>query len=181
MATAGHTPELALPLQCPSTQIENRERWQQQWKDWAGVATTKETVVAADEAKARDFNQRLCAGRLEDFQSEDRSLGEVILADLKPAILAHYPDRAEMPEQDDLEKEIDRHQDFIRTATDVFIRREGDFAELDAYAAGDSRRLFVLVAKANRSGCLSVGEPCRTASARPRSCPRSALDRVLGA
>jgi WD40 repeat protein len=142
------TPELALPLMCPSAQAENRERWQQQWKDWAGVATTKEAVVPADEAKARDFNQRLCAGRLEDFWSGDRSLGEVILDDLKAAILARYPERAELPEQDNLEKEIDRHEDFIRTANDVFIEREGDFAALDTYAAGDLRKLFVLVAKA---------------------------------
>jgi hypothetical protein len=35
--------------------------------------------------------------------------------------------------------------------------------------------------KANRSGFLSVEEPNRTASARPRSCLRSALDQVLGA
>jgi hypothetical protein len=28
---------------------------------------------------------------------------------------------------------------------------------------------------------LSVGEPCRTAPGRPRSCRRSALDRVSGA
>ena len=36
----------------------------------------------------------------------------------------------------------------MRTATDVFIERTGDFAELDAYATGDSRKLLVLVAKA---------------------------------
>ena len=145
---AARTPELALPLLCPSSDKKNRERWRKQWKDWAGVATTDEAVVAADEAKARAFNDRLCTGRLEDFQSQDRTLGAVILDDLKGAILARCPERKELPEQDELEQEIDRHDDFVRTATDVFLERTGDFAELDAYAAGSSRKLFVLVAKA---------------------------------
>ncbi len=145
---AARTPELALPLLCPSSDKKNRDRWRKQWQDWAGVATTDEAVVAEDEAKARSFNDLLCAGRLEDFGSEGRTLGAVILDDLKGAILARYPERKDLPEQDELEQEIDRHEDFVRTGTDVFIERTGDFAELDAYAAGNSRKLFVLVAKA---------------------------------
>jgi len=142
------TPELALPLRCPSSQPENRERWRQQWREWAGVETRDEAVVARDEAKARDFNDRLCSGRLEDLRCAERTLAEVIIDDLKAAILARYPDRMALPEQDELDREIDRHEDFVRTAADVFIERESDFADLDAYAGADSQRLFVLVAKA---------------------------------
>jgi WD40 repeat protein len=145
---AAFTPELALPFLCPSTDEKNRDRWRKQWKDWAGVGTTDRAVAARDEAKARDFNARLCAGRLEGFTSEGRTLGEVILDDLKGAILARYPERKDLPEQDDLEQEIDRHEDFVRIASEVFIERTGDFTDLDAYAAEDSRNVFVLVAKA---------------------------------
>ncbi len=151
---AGHwnpdarTPELALPLVCPSSDKKNRERWRKQWKDSAGVETTDETVAAADRDRALAFNDRLCAGRLETFGCDGRALGEVIIEDLKNAILARYPEHKELPEQDELEHEIDRHEDFTRTATDVFIERSGDFAELDAYVTGNSQKLFVLVAKA---------------------------------
>ncbi len=141
------TPELALPLVCPSSDKSNRERWRSQWKDWAGVETTDEFVVAGDQSKALAYNDRLNAGRLESFRCYDRALGEAIIDDLKSAILARYPERQELPEQDELEQEIERHEDFIRTATDVFIERTGDFAELDTYATGDSRKLFALAAK----------------------------------
>jgi hypothetical protein len=93
------TPELALPLMCPSSLDENRDRWQEQWQKWAGVATTKQAVAAADEAKARDFNQRLCAGRLEDFWSDGRPLGDAILDDLKAAILARGTRISSAPRQ----------------------------------------------------------------------------------
>lgn len=142
------TPELALPLQCPSSDEENRKRWRKQWKDWAGVDTTEERVTDAHETKAQSFNKKLCAGRLEDFCCEKKSLGDIILDDLKTAILVRYPERKDLPEQDELDKEIDRHENFVRIATDVFIKREGDFAELDAYAIGDSRKPFALTAKA---------------------------------
>ena len=145
-----HTPELAMPLDCPATLRENQDRWRRDWQRSGEVSVPEGalSVPAAQAEKARAYNQRLCAGRLGDFWSDGRSFTEVIVDDLKAAILERYPERKELPEQDDLTREIDRHEDFVRTAADVFIERPGDFADLDAYAAGDSRKLFVLVAKA---------------------------------
>ncbi|MGB8293955.1 MAG: WD40 repeat domain-containing protein, partial [Polyangia bacterium] len=145
-----HTPELAMPLDCPATLRENQDRWRRDWQR-SGELSIPEgalSVPVAQAEKARAYNQRLCAGRLGDFWSDGRSLTEVIVDDLKAAILERYPERKELPEQDDLSREIDRHEDFVRTAADVFIERPGDFADLDAYAVGDSQKLFVLVAKA---------------------------------
>jgi WD40 repeat protein len=145
-----HTPELSMPLDCPATLRENQDRWRRDWQRSGEVSVPEGalSVPAAQAEKARAYNQRLCAGRLGDFWSDGRSFTEVIVDDLKAAILERYPERKELPEQDDLTREIDRHEDFVRTAADVFIERPGDFADLDAYAAGDSRKLFVLVAKA---------------------------------
>jgi WD40 repeat protein len=145
-----HTPELSMPLDCPATLRENQDRWRRDWQRSGEVSVPEGalSVPAAQAEKARAYNQRLCAGRLADFWSDGRSLTEVIVADLKAAILERYPERKELREQDDLSREIDRHEDFVRTAADVFIERPGDFADLDAYAAGDSQRLFALVAKA---------------------------------
>ncbi|MBN2574213.1 MAG: DUF4062 domain-containing protein, partial [Deltaproteobacteria bacterium] len=144
------TPELSMPLDCPATLPENQARWRRDWQR-SGEVSIPETalsVPAAQTEKARAYNQRLTTGRLGDFWSDGRSLTEAIVDDLKAAILERYPERRELPEQDDLSREIDRHEDFVRTAADVFIERPGDFAELDAYAAGDSQKLFALVAKA---------------------------------
>lgn len=144
------TPELAMPLDCPATLQENQDRWRRDWQRSGEVRIPEGalSVPAAEAEKARAYNQRLCAGRLGNFRSDGRSLTEVIVDDLKAAILERYPERRELTEQDDLSREIDRHEDFVRTAADVFIERPGDFADLDEYAAGDSQNLFALVAKA---------------------------------
>ncbi|MGB8293954.1 MAG: DUF4062 domain-containing protein, partial [Polyangia bacterium] len=149
-SNARRTPELSMPLDCPATLRENQDRWRRDWQR-SGEVSIPEGGLSVPEAqaeKARAYNQRLCAGRLGDFWSDGRSLTEVIVADLKAAILERYPERKELPEQDELSREIDRHEDFVRTAADVFIERPDDFANLDAYAAGDSCKLFALVAKA---------------------------------
>jgi WD40 repeat protein len=144
------TPELTMPLDCPAALPENQDRWRRDWQRSGEVSIPEGalSVPTAEAEKARAYNQRLTAGRLGDFWSDGRSLTEVMVTDLKAAILERYPERKELPEQDDLSREIDRHEDFVRTAADVFIERPGDFADLDAYAAGDSRKLFALVAKA---------------------------------
>ena len=149
-SNARRTPELAMPLDCPATLRENQDRWRRDWQRSGEVSIPEGalSVPAAQAEKARAYNQRLCVGRLGDFWSDGRSLTEVIVDDLKAAILERYPEREVLPEQDDLSREIDRHEDFVRTAADVFIERPGDFADVDEYAAGNSQKLFVLVAKA---------------------------------
>lgn len=145
-----HTPELAMALSCPATLPKNQARWRLEWLLQAGVSIPEEAVDVPNDqlAVAKAYNRRLCAGRLGDFRAGDRSLGATIVADLKTAILKRYPERSEPPIQDGLSRELDRHQDFIRTATDAFIEREGDFAGLDAYANGNSHGLYVLAARA---------------------------------
>lgn len=144
------TPELSMPLDCPATLRENKERWRRDWQRCADVRIPggARSVPKKQSEAARMYNQQLCAGRLGDFWSHGRSLTEVIVDDLKAAILKRFPERTALPEQDDLSREIDRHEDFVRTAAEVFIERPDDFTDLNAYAEGNSQNLFGLVAKA---------------------------------
>ena len=99
-SSAHRTPELTMPLDCPATLRENQDRWRRDWQR-SGVVSIPEgalSVPAAQAEKARTYNQRLCVGRLGDFCSDGRSLTEVIVDDLKAAILERYPERKELPE-----------------------------------------------------------------------------------
>ena len=139
------TPELLLPLQCPSSEPASLQRWQGQWAK-AMVTVTGDDVendpVQAE--KARIFNQKLSTGRLADFHSENQPLSTAILRDLKAAITARYPEHIELGEVGDLQKEIDQQEQFLSIGSEGFISRGNDFAELDSYVEGDSRQLFVL-------------------------------------
>jgi WD40 repeat protein len=141
------TPEIVLPLQCPSSDPENIERWRRQWAK-AGLEVKGESVaddpVLADEAKA--FNALLSRGRLTRFESAGEELKSVILRDLKEAIRQRFPDHLEAEEQGDLQRELDQQEEFLRINSEGFIEREGAFHELDRYLADDSRKLFVLTA-----------------------------------
>lgn len=57
------TPEVMLPLACPSTDTANVERWAKQWRD-AGVEVRGNKVAEKDKAKADEVNRRLSKGRL---------------------------------------------------------------------------------------------------------------------
>ena len=141
------TPELAMPLQCPSAEAANVERWRKQWRK-AGVSATSLDVeydpVEAD--RAREFNRRLSTGRLSDFTCDGTPLSTVIIRGLQTAIADRYPAHAEVEHEDELQKEIDQQEQFLFGASEGFIEREGDFAELDAYVEGDSTRPLVLTA-----------------------------------
>lgn len=141
------TPELMLPLQCPSTEAANIERWRKQWQR-AGVTVTGLNIEydPVEASRAREVNRQLSAGRLSDFESEGTQLSKIIIKDLQEAIADRYPDHSEVENESELQKEIDQQEQFLFTASEGFIERKGDFAELDDYVAGDSNKLFVLTA-----------------------------------
>ena len=143
------TPELALPIACPSTLPSRVHQWRERWWNEASV-TAPGMDVAADPASlavAQDFNSRLTAGRLGDFRCDDRPLADVILDDLKAAIEARYPGHQEAGAQDELHRELEQHEEFIYNATQVFVERAGDFEELNHYVDSDDRCLLVLTAE----------------------------------
>jgi WD40 repeat protein len=141
------TPELLLPLQCPSSETANLQRWQEQWAK-AGVVITGKDVNEdpAKVEKAHAFNKKLITGRLTDFKSENQPLSMVILYDLKEAISTRFPDHVEIIGETDLQKEIDQQEQFLYAGSEGFISRGNDFNELDIYVDGDEKRLFLLTA-----------------------------------
>jgi WD40 repeat protein len=143
------TPEIALPLRCPASLETNQEKWRADWLKAAGVRVGGLDVGAepSQAARARGFNDRLTAGRLADFHCEGRELGDVILDELKGAIAACYPGHREVEYRDELQREMDQQEQFVFMNREGFIRRPGDFADLDGYAGDDSTGLFVLTAE----------------------------------
>lgn len=141
------TPELLLPLKCPSMDEKAIHDWQEAWGQ-AGIIVRGVDVEVdpAEAAKALAFNKSLSRGRLSDFQTDDRALSQVILADLQNAITARYPDHVEVVGETELQKELDQQEQFLFTGSEGFIEREGDFDDLDAYVKGDSHQPFFLTA-----------------------------------
>ena len=146
------TPELWIPLACPSRDPNNQRWWRARWKNEAGVDVPDDVLDIESRPdlveKARAFNEKLTKGRLIGFTSNGKPLNEIILADLKKAIINRYPDHQEISEESDLQKELDQQEQFLRLNSEGFIQRAGDFDQLDVYADGDSRNLFVLTAPA---------------------------------
>jgi WD40 repeat protein len=148
------TPEIGLPLQCPSTAERGsaaREtalgRWSRQWAQ-AGVRVDEDGEIGdpIERDKAERFNARLTRGRLAEFTCLGRPLAETILADLQAAIEGRYPDHVETPALTPLQRELDQQAQFLQAAGEGFIERTGDFAELDRYAQDASRQPFLLTA-----------------------------------
>jgi WD40 repeat protein len=144
------TPEIAIPLQCPATLEENQIRWRREWLKCADVHVSGLDVEeeAAEAAKAREFNDRLTAGRLIDLECEGRELGDTVVEELKAAIQDRFPRHREREDPDELQREIDQQEQFVFINSEGFIKRTGDFDELDAYAESSSNKLFVLTAEA---------------------------------
>ena len=144
---ASRTPELLMPLQSPSEEEENIQRWQRSWQQ-AGVTVTGTDIEEDDEQAqlARSYNQRLIKGRLGEFHVNGTPLAQIIMEDLQGAIAARYPDHVDIEEETDLQKEIDQQENFLFFGAEGFIERGDDFKALDDYVNGDSDQLFVLTA-----------------------------------
>jgi WD40 repeat protein len=139
----GHTtPELALPLACPSVLEENLLRWREQWRHWAGLDVTGTALGEGSpqaEAASR-FNASLTRGRLADFVCPNQAghpvpLNQVILQDLQGALTQLFPGHTEAIDADDLQRELDQHEAFLFDQTSSFVSRPGETDSLDAYLA----------------------------------------------
>ena len=141
------TPELLLPLKCPTREEKSIDHWQNAWQK-AGVTVTGIDVEAdpSQAEKAHIFNKLLSTGRLVDFQSDSQPLSQVILAELQAAIEARFPEHIEVVGETDLQKELDQQEQFLYSGSQGFIERGGDFDDLDAYVNNESNQLFVLTA-----------------------------------
>jgi uncharacterized protein DUF4062 len=144
------TPELTLPLQCPSTNKQNQARWRKQWRDAGVTLSDRDIDVAACPAeaqKAEAFNALLTRGRLVEFSGESGApLAGVLLRDLQGAIKDRHPNHVPVDGEDALQKEIDQQEEFLYVNSQGFIERDGDFDALDAYLKNDSKQMFALTA-----------------------------------
>ncbi len=141
------TPELAMPLECPSEEPANIKRWRTDWQR-RGVNATGFNIEddPVEASKAREFNAQITTGRLGGFRRGDEPLSRVILEDLQESIAARHPDHTEVEYEDDLREEIDHQEQFLFSASEGFVERAGDFVELNSYVESDSNKLFVLTA-----------------------------------
>lgn len=143
------TTELAIPLQCPSTNPASISNWQAQWAkagiNLSGNDLEKDSSLAE---KARAYNQKLTKGKLTDFKSQGQSLRETILSDLQNAITQRYPEHFQPQELTTLQKEIDQQEQFLYASSEGFIPRSDDFANLNEYINGPECLPFVLTAPA---------------------------------
>ncbi len=152
------TPEIRLPLACPSTAEPGSLAWKAALNRWAGqwhrvlgevkIDDTGTFADPADRKRAEQFNTWLTRGRLTDFTCEGRPLAEIILEDLKAAIQARYPEHTESAEPTPLQRELDQQEQFLTLASEGFIERAGDFDDLDRYVQDDRRGTFFLTAPA---------------------------------
>lgn len=144
------TPEIAIPLQCPATIAENQQKWREDWKKYANVHVTGLDVEKnPDEvSKAREFNERVTKGRLSNLKCEGEKLGDTIIEELKRSIAQRFPDHQEIESPQELQKEIDQQEQFVFINSEGFIKRTGDFDELDEYVESSSNKLFILTAEA---------------------------------
>ncbi|NLZ99602.1 MAG: DUF4062 domain-containing protein [Clostridiaceae bacterium] len=114
---------------------------------WNDSGFTPELAACAAPGAA---SQTLTKGRLTDFSCENRELSEVVISEMKKAILERFPARNKIVYQTDtpLQSEIDQQAQFLQMAADGFIAREGDFEAISDYLANDERRPFVVCAEA---------------------------------
>lgn len=141
------TPELMMPLHCSSAQSANIERWQKQWQK-AGVNVNGLNIIgdSPEGIAASEFNTRLSTGRLSEFRCGEARLSKMIIKELKESIAERFHNHVEVKHETELQKEIDQQDQFLFTASEGFIEREGDFSELDGYVESNSNQLFVLTA-----------------------------------
>src|SRR5262249_32847132 len=134
------TLELAMPLSPPSSRHEAVARWRMDWERYAGIRIQGDHILEGSEeaAQAQAYNRTLTKGRLANFQCLQANrratpLSEVVLSDLKSALLAECPDRNEVLNNDELQTELDQHEQIRFHLCKEFIERADDFSILDAY------------------------------------------------
>lgn len=140
------SPELQLPLECPSKTETNQNQWRRKWAE-AGISVNGTSITDPKLVQKADaYNKSRTHGRLADFQVQTRKLSQIILEDLKAAISERYPEHVEIEELPDLQKELDQQEQFLYLSSEGFIERKANSAQLDDYVNGDSNQLFALTA-----------------------------------
>ncbi len=143
---AASSPELLLPIHCPSTAPEGIRQWQNKWAQ-AGIPVSGTSITdPALLQKAQEHNQKRAGGRLGNFTAQGEALQRVIIEALKRAIMERYPEHVVTAEPGDLQKELDQQQQFMHASCAGFIARSDDFSELDAYVNSPDARPLVLTA-----------------------------------
>lgn len=151
---AGQTPEIRIPLSCPSSAQARSPGWQlayEQWKNrWAqaGVQVDQNGGISdpQQQQKAAAHNASLERGRLSGFVCGQATLAETVLADLMTAITTCFPGHVETAEVHHLQRELDQQAQFLQVASEGFIERGNDFTTLDEYCQGQANRPFFLTA-----------------------------------
>lgn len=155
---AERTPEIRLPLECPSgaepgspTWRTAHTKWAEQWASFdVQVPETGEIVDPVQRERAERANDRLTRGRLGQFTTGVQSLADAVVGDLQEAIRQRHPDHFESTAVEPLpqQNEIDQQARFLKVASEGYIERPGDFDALDRYAQAGSGHLFILTAPA---------------------------------
>ncbi len=133
---AASTPEIRLPLQCPSTAERGqrglaRQRWRRWSAQWAqaGVRVDEDGEIGDPQSGRRPSASMpgwLRAGWLTSPARASRWRTQS-LADLQAAIQARYPEHVEAAVLTPLQRELDQQAQFLQAAGEGFIEREGDF------------------------------------------------------
>jgi WD40 repeat protein len=117
----------------------NLESWKQRIRaEWTGVRDY--TCVWDETALSPELTDQgvaeLTTGRLARFECGDQSLEDMIVADLKKAILTRFPERETVADAGGEELDAEQQHQFAVLAGEGFIERKGDFTALDEYVAG---------------------------------------------
>lgn len=151
---ASHTPELRIPMICPSSEAHILKQWRQLWK-LAGFDLSDRVNEIPENLKkeVEEFNMSFTKGRLEGFKVEGKELSDIIFSDLTEAIRERFHEHintaeTELASESELQKEIEQQEQFLSLNSVGFIQRLGDFDQLDTYATNNSDKLFVITAPA---------------------------------
>jgi len=141
------SPELLLPMECPSLSEQGTEQWKSKWAN-AGIRVEDTSIQDPAQAQiASHFNQQRTQGRLTNFKVDEKPLRQIILEDLQQAISDRFPDHTAGEQLDVLQKDLDQQQTFLHSNCEGFIARPSDFQQLDEYILNEERCLFVLTAR----------------------------------
>ena len=146
------TYEIAIPLDVPTTAPRGSDLWKIAYAQWAknwnalGIQTDETgTISGAELEKAKAYNAEYTKGRLGNFRHGDSELADIIIAQLKNAITQQFGERTEEM-QTPLQREIDQQAQFLQIASEGFIKRDGDFDEINSYLQGDENKPFAITA-----------------------------------
>lgn len=152
---SARTPELTLPLAVPTLAERGSCHWKNAYLNWktawavAGVSVTDDGVVRPEcMEQAQKYNQRLTAGRLCAFESDQYPLAKLVLQQLQEAIAERYPDNRPAVVRTPLERELDQQRLFLYSTAEGFVARARETEALDRYCAGGNTAALGVAAAA---------------------------------